>query len=148
VLLKPLYSNVTKRLIKRPKIYFLDTGLCAYLTEWSSPETLEAGAMSGAILETYVFAELLKSWWHRGLEPRIYYYRDKDGGEIDFVLVQDQRAYPIEVKKTAAPGADSVRNFAALRRTGLQVDAGAVLCLCRERLPIRGDIQAVPIGLL
>lgn len=148
VLLQPFHANVTKRLVKRPKLYFLDTGLCAYLTEWSSPETLEAGAMAGAILETFVFSELLKSWWHRGLEPRIYYYRDRDGGEIDFLLAQDQRVYPIEVKRTASPGRDSVKAFDALARSGIQIGEGAVLCLARERVPLRADVQAVPIGVL
>jgi predicted AAA+ superfamily ATPase len=65
-LLDPYHSNVTKRLVKTPKLYFLDTGLCAYLTEWSTPETLEAGAMSGPILETWIFSEILKSYWHAG----------------------------------------------------------------------------------
>jgi len=72
-----LSQTVTKRLIKTPKLYILDTGLCAYLTEWSSPETLEAGAMSGAILETWILAELLKSYWHNGRRAPFYYYRDK-----------------------------------------------------------------------
>ena len=58
-LLEPYHTNVTKRLVKTPKLY-IDTGLCAYLTEWSSPEILEAGAMSGSILETWIFTELLK----------------------------------------------------------------------------------------
>jgi hypothetical protein len=147
-LLQPYHSNVTKRLVKRPKLYFLDTGLCAYLTEWTSPETLEAGAMSGAILETFVYAELLKSWWHRGRQPRMYYYRDKDGREVDFVFVQDRKLYPVEVKKTASPGKDSVQSFTSLTRKGASVSEGAVICLCRERVPITRDVDAVPIGLL
>jgi predicted AAA+ superfamily ATPase len=89
-LLQPYHTRTTKRLVKTPKLYFLDTGFSAYLAEWSSPATLEAGAMSGAILETYVFAEMLKSWWHRGKTPQVFYYRDKEGKEIDFVFVQDQ----------------------------------------------------------
>ncbi|MCX5634454.1 MAG: ATP-binding protein [Planctomycetota bacterium] len=72
-LLQPYHSNITKRLVKTPKLYFLDTGLCSYLTEWTSPAALEAGAMSGAIFETFIFAEILKSYWHRGLEPAVYY---------------------------------------------------------------------------
>ena len=66
-LLEPYHNNITKRLVKTPKLYMLDTGLCAYLTEWSSPKTLEAGAMSGAILETWILVELLKGYWHNGL---------------------------------------------------------------------------------
>ena len=68
---------MNKRLIKSPKLYFLDTGLCSYLTEWSSPQTLEAGALSGAILETWVVSELLKGYLHRGKQPPFYYYVTK-----------------------------------------------------------------------
>lgn len=148
VLLQPFHSNLTKRLIKRPKLYFVDTGLCAYLAEWSSPETLEAGAMSGAILETFVFSELIKSWWHRGLQPQLYYYRDKDGVEIDFVFLQDGKAYPVEVKKSASPGTESVRAFDSLARAGVPVDSGAVLCFCKDRLPLKANINRLPIGIL
>ncbi|MFZ1406010.1 MAG: ATP-binding protein, partial [Anaerolineae bacterium] len=77
-LLEPYSTNLSKRLVKAPKLYFLDTGLAAYLTEWASPETLEAGAMSGPILETWVVVELLKSYWHSGRRAPFYYVRDKD----------------------------------------------------------------------
>lgn len=148
VLLQPFHANVTKRLAKRPKLYFLDTGLCAYLTEWSSPETLEAGAMAGSILETCVFAELLKSWWHRGKEPRIYYYRDKQGKEIDFLLVQDRKVYPIEVKKSASPAADALHVLEAARPAGMAIGDGVVICLCRDVLPLTKSARAVPVGIL
>ena len=69
-LLQPYHTNLSKRLVKTPKLYILDTGLAAYLTEWVSPETLEAGAMSGPILETWIIAELLKSYWHTATAPR------------------------------------------------------------------------------
>ena len=88
-LLEPYYTNLNKRLVKAPKLYFLDTGLAAYLTEWVNPETLEAGAMSGPILETWIVAELLKSYWHAGRRAPFYYYRDKDQREIDLLIVQD-----------------------------------------------------------
>src|SRR5436309_8783649 len=116
LLLQPYHRNVTKRLLKTPKLYFLDTGLCAYLTEWSSPETLESGAMSGAVLETYVVTEVLKSWWNRGKQPPLYFYRDKDGREIDLVLIQDGTAYPMEVKKSASPRGEWTQPFATLDR--------------------------------
>lgn len=147
-LLRPYHTNVTKRLVKRPKLYFLDTGLCAYLTEWSSPDTLEAGAMSGAILETYVFIELMKSWWHRGKTPQVYYYRDKDGKEIDLVFLQDRRFHPVEIKKSATPQRDWVRPFSALDRLGLDRGEGGVVCLCREMLPLADKVTAIPVGLL
>ena len=147
-LLPPYHSNITKRLVKRPKLYFLDTGMCAYLTEWSSPETLEAGAMSGAILETYVFAEILKSWWHKGKTPAIYYYRDKDDHEIDFLLIHNRQAYPIEVKKAALPKSEWLRPFAALRQLKLKIAPGAVICLTKDIIPLEKNISAVPVGIL
>lgn len=147
-LVQPYHSNLTKRLIKAPKMYFLDTGLCSYLTEWSSPETLEAGAMSGAIFETYVFTELLKSWWHKGKNPLIYYYRDKDGKEIDFLIEQDQVIYPIEVKKSATIRRDWTRHFSVLEKLNKQIGNGCVISLCDQSLPIDDKNTALPISFI
>lgn len=147
-LLQPYHTNLTKRLVKMPKLYFLDTGMCAYLAEWSTAETLEAGAMSGAILETHVFAEVLKSWWNRGKQPQLYYYRDKDGKEIDLLLVQDRAMYPIEIKKSASPKSDWVRHFSVLDRLHPAWTQGGVICLCRELLPLDQKATAIPVGLV
>jgi predicted AAA+ superfamily ATPase len=147
-LLQPYHTNFTKRLVKTPKLYFLDTGLCAYLTEWSSPETLSAGAMSGAILETYALSELLKSWWHQGKRPQIFYYRDKDLREIDFLLVQDQVLYPLEVKKSAGPKKEWIGHFSALSALKLKVGAGGILCLCKQVTPVTEAANAIPIEIL
>ena len=143
-LLEPYHTNVTRRLVKTPKLYFLDTGLVAYLTEWASPETLVAGAMFGPILETWIVAELLKSYWHTGRRPPFYYYRDKDQREIDLVLVQDGIAYPLELKKTASPRRDDVRHFGALERLGLPVGPGGVICLVEQALPLTTAAQSIP----
>jgi len=147
-ILPPYSTNLTKRLVKRPKLYFLDTGLCAYLTEWSSPETLSAGAMSGAILETYVLCEVLKSWWHRGKTPHLYYYRDRDSSEVDFLFVQDRVLYPVEVKKSASPKREMVQPFRALGRLKQPIGQGAVLCLCDQIVPLTKDVDALPVGIL
>lgn len=143
-LLEPYHTNLSKRLVKTPKLYFLDTGLAAYLTEWSSPATLEAGAMSGAIFETWVLGEMLKSWWHHGKQAPFYYYRDKDQKEIDVLIAQDGRVHPVEIKKTAQPGRDAVRHFSVLENLGLEPGAGAVICLTAERLPITAQVDAIP----
>lgn len=147
-LLPPYHSNVTKRLVKAPKLYFIDTGLGAYLTEWSSPETLEAGAMSGAIFETFVFVEILKSWWHRGRRPSLYHFRDKDGKEVDFIFVEDGAVFPVEVKKSASPRRDWTRNFDRLESLGRPVREGGVVCLCSEVIPLTGSINAIPAGMI
>jgi uncharacterized protein len=146
-LLEPYFSNVTKRLVKAPKLYFLDTGLASYLTEWSSAATLEAGAMTGAILETFLFTEILKSYWHQGKRAPFYYYRDKDQKEIDLLIKQDDVFYPIEFKKTAAPSAMDVKHFSLVENLG-QVGPGAVVCLAETHLPITDKVQAVPVGYL
>ncbi len=143
-LLEPYHTNLSKRLVKTPKLYFLDTGLAAYLTEWSSPATLEAGALSGAIFETWVLGEMLKSWWHHGKQAPFYYYRDKDQKEIDVLLVRDGRVHPVEIKKTAQPGREAVRHFSVLANHELETGAGTVICLVPERLPITAQVEAIP----
>lgn len=143
-LLEPYYSNVTQRLVKTPKLYFLDTGLVAYLTQWGAPQTLEAGAMSGAIFETWVVAELLKSYLHNGRTPPFYFYRDKEGREIDLLILQDGVAYPLEIKKTASPGREDTRHFSMLEKLGLQVGPGGVICLAAQSLPLTATAQSIP----
>jgi hypothetical protein len=144
-LLEPYYNNITKRIIKTPKLYFLETGLCAYLTGWDSPKTLEAGALSGAILETYAFTEILKSYWHNGKEANIYFYRDNDQKEIDFVIEANGRLYPVEVKKTATPSLADINNFNVLKGLKKEIGEGAVLCFRQEILPLSRDVTAVPV---
>jgi predicted AAA+ superfamily ATPase len=99
-LLPPYSPNITKRIIKTPKLYILDTGLASYLAAIDSPEALEASYVSGAMLESWVFGEILKSFWHNGEEPLIYFYRDTNQKEVDFVLKKNMTLYPIEIKKT------------------------------------------------
>lgn len=147
-LLQPYHSNITKRLVKTPKLYFLDTGLCSYLTEWTSPAALEAGAMSGAIFETFIFAEILKSYWHRGIEPAIYYYRDKDKKEIDFIIEKNEKLYPIEVKKGTMPKKGWVGQFSALSKLKKAIGNGIVICMIEKSLPIDDKNDAVGVTIL
>ena len=147
-LLGPYFSNVTKRMVKTPKLYFLDTGLASYLTEWSSPETLEAGAMSGAILETWIMGELLKSWQHNGLRAPFYYYRDKDQKEIDLLIIQDGIVHPLEFKKTASPDKRDIRHFSVLDKLNLPVGLGGVICLASQALPLSETVWCIPAGMI
>src|SRR5579872_3057432 len=135
-LLEPYHNNITSRLVKTPKLYFLDTGLCAYLTEWSSPETLEAGAMSGAILETFIFSEILKSYWHNGKRAPLYYYRDKDKKEIDLLIIQDDIIYPLEFKKSAKADKNAIKSFDVLKDRNRKIGMGGLICLSDTLLPI------------
>jgi predicted AAA+ superfamily ATPase len=147
-LLPPYHTNVTKRLVKTPKLYFLDTGLCSYLTGWSSPETLASGAMAGPILETHVVVEILKSWWHQAETPPLYFYRDRDRREIDLVFDLDGRLYPVEIKRAATVRREWAGTFAPLRRLRRPVAPGMVLCLAPAPLPLGAGVQAAPVGWL
>ncbi|MDR2425896.1 MAG: ATP-binding protein [Endomicrobium sp.] len=144
-LLKPYFPNVTKRIIKTPKMYFLDTGLAAYLTRWTSPETLMNGAMAGHMLETYVIGEILKSYLHNGKEPLIYFYRDFNQNEIDILLEENGTIYPIEIKKTANPSLLDVKAFSQIGKLGKITGTGAILCFKNERVPLSREIVSIPI---
>lgn len=143
-LLQPYFSNLNKRIVKTPKIYFLDTGLCSYLTNWETPKTLESGAMSGAIFETFVVAEIIKSYVHNAKTPNIYYYRDKDKKEIDVIIEKNNKLYPIEIKKSANPNKSILKHFSIIpnERQG----KGAVICLCDKDFPITENVNAIPVG--
>ena len=102
--------------------------------------------MSGAVLETWILGELLKSWRHNGLRAPFYYYRDTDQNEIDLLIVQDGTVYPLEFKKNASPDKGAVRHFSALAKLGMPIGTGAVLCLVQQALPLNKDIWCVPAG--
>lgn len=141
-------NNMLKRLVKTPKLYFYDTGLVCYLTKWSSAETLECGAMNGAILENYVVAEISKTYLNCGREPYMYYYRDKDAREIDVVLEHDGVLNPIEIKKTSNPGTELVKVFSLLDKSSTPRSKGAVICMKPELGAIDRDNFIVPIWMI
>ncbi len=147
-LLEPYHNNIGVRLAKTPKLYFLDTGLAAFLTGWDSPASLEAGAMNGAMLETHVFAEMLKSHWHNGRYPNLYFYRDADKREIDFLFEQNMILYPVEVKKTATPSLSASKSFACLERLKKKIGPGMVICMREGVMPLSRAVTAVNIGYL
>lgn len=147
-LLPPYHSNLSKRLVKRPKLHFLDTGLCAYLTQWSSPQTLSSGAMAGHIFESFVFAEILKSWWHNGLNPNIFFYRDRDQREIDLLIERDGQLYPLEIKLGATPNRSWTRTFGSLDHLTVPWQHGNVICLSPDILPLSQKVTAVPVSVI
>ena len=144
-MMHPYSPNITKRIIKTPKIYFLDTGLCAYLLKWFSPESLMMGAMAGPMLETYAVGEILKSYFHNGREPAIYLYRDRNQNEIDMVLEENGTLYPVEIKKTTNPGSDDYQNFKELAKLKKKIGLGAVLCLKSERIALTREVVSIPL---
>ena len=97
-LLRPHHRNFNKRLVKSPKLYFLDTGLLCYLLRVRDPEALVWHAARGAIFETWVVSEALKNFCHRGVEPDIYFWRDSAGHEVDLLIDEGERQIPVEIK--------------------------------------------------
>lgn len=147
-LLAPYHSNANKRLVKTPKLYFLDTGLASYLGGWSSATTLMDGAMAGPMLETFVVGEIEKSFLHRGMDAPIFFYRDRDGVEIDLLVVRDGIGHPIEVKRSSSPKREWISGFAAVETTGLRRGGGVALCLSECVVPLTDQDDAVPIGMI
>ncbi|GHT76717.1 ATPase [Bacteroidia bacterium] len=145
-ILKPYYKNLSNRQIKTPKLYFLDTGLCVYLCGWKSVETLQTGAMSGAIFETYVVSEILKSYWNAGKEPTIYFYRDKEKNEIDVIIEQDGTLYPVEIKRTAKPSTSDIEHFSKIDDAQLKRGKGSLVCMYNNLLPLTKEVDCVPVA--
>ena len=147
-LLYPYSNNVLKRTIKTPKVYFYDTGLVCYLTRWSSPEVAENGAMSGALLENFTMSEIVKSYQNAGLEPYLYFYRDRDAKEIDVILEGDGRLCPLEIKKTAIPDKRLTHVFNVIDKSPLQRGTGAVLCMADKFSAFDSNNLIVPIWMI
>ncbi len=146
-ILRPYSNAVSKRLVKIPKCYFLDTGLASYLTSWPTPETLMNGAQAGAIFETYVVSEILKSYYNNGKEPNLYYYRDIDQKEIDLLMIEGDKIYPIEIMKNKAPS-NLDKNFDVLNKFKLEIMPGIILCMSNELIPYNRNCWLCPITLI
>lgn len=142
-LLQPYFSNLNKRVVKAPKLYFLDTGLAAYLTRWPDAASLQAGSLSGAILETWVVSEIIKSYWHNGKEAPLFYYRDSDMREVDLLIESGDTLYPVEIKRTATPTRHACRQFPVIETLGKRLGHGAVICLIESPLKLSTSVTAI-----
>ena len=147
-LLEPYSNNVLKRTVSTPKLYFYDSGIVCYRTRWSSPETAMEGAMSGALLENYTVAEIIKTYQNAGQEPFLYYYRDKDAREIDLILERDGKLFPIEIKKMASPPKKLTKVFDLIDKSPLQRGTGAILCMADQLGAFDQNNLIVPISLI
>ncbi len=159
--LKPYTSSALNRAIKTPKLYFRDTGLCCYLTRWLTPDTLKNGAMAGAIYETFVINEILKSFANEGLDYdfSVFFYNGKDkkkkktngeyievDGEIDLIIQENGILYPIEIKMTTNPKADMTAEFDILDNVpNFKRGTGVILCLYDKKIYLRENLVALPI---
>lgn len=149
-LLQPYSNNVMKRAIKTPKLYFLDTGLAAYLTKWNSPEVLKTGAMAGAFFESFVISEIIKSYYNAGIsDPPVYFYRDKDMNEIDLLIENNGTLYPIEIKKHADPQKSDAKAFKLIDAIpNIKKGQGGIVCLYDNLITLTEGVKVIPIKYL
>ena len=140
-------SNLIKRIIKSPKLFFLDTGLLCHLVGWTTAETVKNGAMAGHIFENFVVSEILKSFLNYGKNlDNIFYYRDKDQKEIDLIIEDNNTIYPIEIKKSATIQKDWSKNFSVLSKiTNKSIGKGYVVSLVEKPVNISSNVTAIPI---
>ena len=149
IVLQPYFSNVGKRLVKTPKVYFTDVGTLCHLIGLRDPEHAVLGPMGGAILETAVLSEIFKTLTHCGVTPRIYFWRTLSGSEVDFVIEVAGRLIPIEVKLSATPRPSmtrSIRNFQ--RDMGDSVAPGYVVLPGDMQLSLGSDVTSLPFASL
>lgn len=149
-LLKPYSNNITKRAIKTPKLYFLDTGLAAYLTKWNNADVLKNGAMAGAFFESFVISEIIKSYYNKGVvEPPLYFYRDKEMNEIDLLIEDGGTLYPLEMKKHADPQKSDMNAFDLIDKIpSVKRGSGGIICLYDNLITLKGNDRVIPIKYL
>lgn len=148
-LLEPYMAHISKRIIKAPKLYFMDTGLCAYLAKWPNSEMLEACAMGGQFFETFVISEIIKSLANNNINPKeyLYYYRDIDQREIDVLFIKDNEITPIEIKKSETPNKPT-KNFKVLKKYNLKINRGLIINTSDKIRPINENAYVFPVYLL
>ncbi len=147
-LLQPYSNNELKRLSKTPKLYFCDTGLCAYLSMWLTPDTLRNGAASGHYYENYVVMELVKNYAYGRAKANLTYYRDSNAKEIDVFVEENNVIHPLEIKKSASPDRREVKKYGVLDKVSLNRGAGGIVCMCEEPMPIDADNCFIPSNLI
>ncbi len=147
-LLEPYFNNELKRMIKTPKLYFCDTGLCAFLSSWTSRDTLMNGAASGHYLENYVAAEMLRNSSYGEKKVNLNFYRDTNQKEIDLVMEMDGQLHPFEIKRAASPDKKAVRTFSLLEKSGKITGAGGIICMTAKPFPINEKNSMIPVNLL
>jgi hypothetical protein len=146
-ILKPFFANLGKRLVQRPKVYFLDTGVLSYLLDLAEPEQVTQGMHGGPLFETAVLGQLVRLFVHRGEKPRIYFWRTAAGHEVDFIIEDANLLVPIEAKLTATPTAKQATSIERFQEMfGSRAGKGLVVCLCPKRFPLTRSVEAVPFG--
>lgn len=147
-LLQPFANNELKRLSKTPKLYFCDTGLCAYLSMWLTRDTLMNGAASGHYFENYVIIELVKNFSYSSVKANLTYYRDSNAKEIDVMVEENGLIHPLEIKKSANPDRREIKKYEIIDKTNLERGSGGIICMCEEVIPIDGKNCFIPCNLI
>lgn len=147
-LLKPYSNNELKRLVKAPKLYFCDTGLCSFLSMWLTRDTLMNGAASGHFFENYVVIELLKNYAYSKAKANLYYYRDSNAKKIDIFAELNGAVHPLEIKKSASPNRREVNKYTLLDKASIPRGCGGIVCMCEEPLPIDDKNSFIPSRLI
>lgn len=145
-LLEPFMSSELKRLTHIPKIYFMDSGLAAYLAGWESARDLQLSSVSGHYLENFIVSEIVKSYNAKGKTPNISYYRDKEQNEIDLVFYKNNTLYPFEIKKSASPNRSMIKNFKVLEKGNKEIGNGGVICFYENLMKLDEKNYVIPIS--
>jgi len=145
-LLPPYFESFGKRVVKSPKLYFLDAGLACTLTRQPSAEAALAGAMGGALFEGWVVSETVKALTSQGKRPELYFWRSHDGLEVDLLLRSGNHLIPVEIKLTASPTGRHVDPLERFKRLAGDVAAkeGILVCRVSERRPLPHGNLALP----
>ena len=147
-LLEPYYSNELKRMIKTPKLYFCDTGLCALLSSWTSRDVLMNGAAAGYFLENYVVAEMNRNASYGEKEMKLNFYRDTNQKEIDLVVETDGVLHPFEIKRSASPERKAINVFSLLEKADRRLGNGGIVCMVEKPFPIDSKNSLIPVNIL
>ncbi len=148
-LLQPYYENsLTKRVIKRPKIYFRDTGLACHLAKLGDAKSLAVSHFSGHFVETYVVNEIIKSYENTETYAEFYYYRDNEQNEIDLIIQSNGKLTFVEIKSGMNFNNNSVKGFKALDNTQYTIDTSCVICLNDSIYKINDNVYALPISVI
>lgn len=145
-LMEPFSSNQLTRLTHMPKIIFMDTGLASYLAGWKSARDMQLSEKSGHYLESYIISDIIKSYNNYGEDLDITYYRNKEKEEIDVIIKQNNILYPFEIKKTANPKKEMLKNFEDLKKTKQKVGKGGIICLFDDLISMDKDYYIIPVA--
>ncbi len=135
-----------KRIVRRPKMYFCDTGLACFLARVCDPESLRAGYLSGHFVETYIVNEIMKSCKNNRDFPGLYYYRDSEMNEIDLMILRNGTFSLVECKAGISYGAEDVKAFRKMKKSGFKIGHSCIICMTDTGYPVAENVYALPIA--